>query len=243
MTSAEPNPSDSVRGPERIGLVLVHGIGEQRRFQHLDGQLRDLIRALHGLQLLGRIERVSVDISPSGGAAFQAEQDTWNAGPEASVSVVVEHALKGKREETRLLIHEVWWADVNEPYSLAKQFRFWLWGLAVWFHPGKQRTTLGTADMVEPPVVPRRRTLLDRCRLFMIGVFFTLVGYSIGTFTFLANRLLNWHTPEVLRVLANYISSSNFTTSADVLVRGCSGGARNSSIRWASRPGFRYAGG
>src|SRR4029077_11352536 len=52
MTSAEPNPSDAVRGPERVGLVLVHGIGEQRRFQHLDGQLRDLIRALHGLQLL-----------------------------------------------------------------------------------------------------------------------------------------------------------------------------------------------
>jgi hypothetical protein len=207
MTSAEPNPSDAVRGPERIGLVLVHGIGEQRRFQHLDGQLRDLIRALHGLQLLGRIDRVSVDISPGATAAFEAEQDTWNAGPGASVSVVVEHALNGTREETRLLVHEVWWADVNEPYSLAKQFRFWLWGLAVWSHPGKQETTLGTADMVEPPVVPGQQALWDRCRLFMIGVFFTLVGYSIGTFTFLANRLLNWHTPDVLRVLANYISS------------------------------------
>jgi len=207
MTGAEPNPIGALPRPERVGLVLVHGIGEQRRFEHLDGQLRDLIRALHGLQVLGQIERVSVDISPAAASAFEAEQDTWNAGPEASVSVVVEHALKGVPEETRLLVHEVWWADVSEPYSLAKEFRFWLWGLAVWCHPGKQATTLATADIVEPPVVPGQQTLLDRCRLFMIGVFFTVVGYSIGTLGFLANRLLDWQAPDVLQVLANYISS------------------------------------
>ncbi len=34
---------------EQVGVILVHGIGEQRRFEHLDGQLRALIGALDHL--------------------------------------------------------------------------------------------------------------------------------------------------------------------------------------------------
>ena len=39
-----------------------------------------------------------------------------------------------------------------------------------------------------------------------------LVGYSIGTLTFLANRLFNWQTPRLLRVLANYVSAVKLYT-------------------------------
>ena len=52
------------RKSESVGLILVHGIGEQRRFEHLDGQLRFLIRALHGLKLRTEVQDVSVDTSP-----------------------------------------------------------------------------------------------------------------------------------------------------------------------------------
>lgn len=31
---------------ERIGVVLVHGIGEQGRFEHLSNEVRDLLAAL-----------------------------------------------------------------------------------------------------------------------------------------------------------------------------------------------------
>lgn len=31
---------------ERIGVILVHGIGEQRRFEHLSGEVRNLIAVL-----------------------------------------------------------------------------------------------------------------------------------------------------------------------------------------------------
>jgi hypothetical protein len=39
-----------------------------------------------------------------------------------------------------------------------------------------------------------------------------LVGYSIGTITFLASRLFNWQTPRLLRVLTNYISAVKLYT-------------------------------
>ena len=40
--------------PERVGVVLVHGIGEKRRFEHLDGTARDLFlsQALHLIWLV-----------------------------------------------------------------------------------------------------------------------------------------------------------------------------------------------
>jgi hypothetical protein len=194
---------------ERIGVILVHGIGEQRRLQHLDSQLRDLISALRDMQTMPNapVRHIGVDIPGSDAAVFKAEQDTWTAGAEPSVTIVVHHTMNGAAQETRLQVHEVWWADVNEPYSLAKQFRFWLWGLAIWAHPGKPRSALRTADRVAPPVVPAERWLYDRARLFLVGAFFALLGFSIGVLTFLANRLLLWQTPDVLRVMANYISA------------------------------------
>ncbi len=192
---------------EQVGVILVHGIGEQRRFEHLDGQLRALIGALDHLKDKGQIEDVSVDITSSGAAAFQAEQDTWNAGPKASVTVVVHHTTKGVRQETRLQMHEVWWADVNEPYSVAKQFRFWLWGLAIWAHPAKRQSALGSADRVAPPAIPLSHRIWDRTRLFLVGFIFALLGFSIGMLMFLASRLLLWQTPDVLKVIANYISA------------------------------------
>jgi hypothetical protein len=202
MAAVPPEPE-----VERVGIILVHGIGEQRRFQHLDGQLRDLLRALHHLRKSNELDTVSVDIASAGAAAFQADQDSWTSGPKPSVTVITHQRAGNRIREVRLEVHEVWWADVNEPYSLAKQFRFWLWGLAVWAHPGKPQSGLGTAGRVYPPKIPNRSALWDRTRLFLTGVFFVLVGYSIGALTFLANRLLNWQTPDVLKVIANYISA------------------------------------
>ena len=195
---------------ENVGVILVHGIGEQRRFQHLDSQLRDLIRALERLlesNAANRVQHFTVDVASSSAAAFHAEQDTWTAGPEASVDIVVHHNLHGQAQETHLKIHEVWWADVNEPYSLAKQIRFWFWGLSIWLHPGKRNSNRPSASLMQPPKVGRGLSLWNRVQLFLVGVVFVLVGYSIGTISFLLSRLFNLQQPKVLRVLANYVSA------------------------------------
>ena len=41
---------DGQSGETRIGVVVVHGIGEQQRFEHLDGQVRALVAALAALK-------------------------------------------------------------------------------------------------------------------------------------------------------------------------------------------------
>jgi len=172
--------------------------------------MRDLLRALRGMRgggPFGTVLQTSVDISPSGGAAFGAEQDSWNGGPEPTLTVTVDHDLNGATERTQLLVHEVWWADVNEPYSIAKQVRFWFWGLAMWAVPARaQADRLGSAARVRAPVVTQRWWTWDRLRLWMVGVFFVLLGYSVGTISFLLTRLLNLQTPNILKTITNFIS-------------------------------------
>src|SRR4051794_10355400 len=105
--------------PRRVGVIFVHGIGEQRRFEHLESHIRGLIEAIKARPGA----KVHVDILGGPGATYHAEQATWHGGPEGVVRITVREP---DRPETQLHLHEVWWADVNEPYSLTKQIRFWL---------------------------------------------------------------------------------------------------------------------
>lgn len=34
----------------RVGVLLVHGIGEQRRFEHLEAEVRQIVSALEATQ-------------------------------------------------------------------------------------------------------------------------------------------------------------------------------------------------
>lgn len=192
--------------PESVGIILVHGIGEQRRFEHLDGQTRLLLDAL---RIQPGVAEVAVDIRNPGTTTFQAEHDGWSAGPEPAVSILVRWRA-GEADavrETRIGVHEVWWADVNESYSIAKQLRFWLWGLAIWAHPGKPGNSRPIARRHWLPAVAPGSALFDRVRLFLSSVFFALLGLSLGPIAFVMKRLFEMKTPDVLRVVTNYMSA------------------------------------
>lgn len=189
---------------EEIGVILVHGIGEQRRFDHLDGQARFLIRSLG--DFVG-VDQYTVTINPNAAAGYRAQSDTWAAGSDPSVTICIRHHLNGRSQWTKLQLHEVWWADVNESYSLAKQFRFWLWALSVWNHPGKHASSLPTAQRVVPPTVPFHHGLWDRVRLFGLSTFFSLLGMSLGLVTIFLTRLFNIAKPELLEIVTNYVSA------------------------------------
>jgi len=186
---------------ERIAVVAVHGIGEQRRFEHIDGQVRSIVAALRL-----RPSKVTVDIASATGAAFRAEQDTWSASP--TVKVFFDDLCTGKR--LQIDFHEVWWADVNEPYSFVKQLRFWWWGLTVWLYPNKPGTTLRGAAAMRIPTPPGGDRFFDRfwVRARLLGVAFVAVlgAASIGMLTFFAERVFNLRPPNFVRVFVNYVA-------------------------------------
>jgi hypothetical protein len=187
----------------RIGLILVHGIGEQKRFTHLDAEIRSVIAALQRRPSA----RITTEILSGSGSTYSAEQDTWAAGenPSARITVIEPDGI------TEINVHEVWWADVNEPYSLAKQVRFWLWGLSVWNFPSsKNRQDLaGFQQAMLVPETPGRtvlRGVLTRVQLFLAGMFFLVAAFSLGAVVFFAKRLLGLEPPDIVRVFVNYIS-------------------------------------
>jgi len=184
---------------ERIGVVLVHGIGEQRRFEHLEGQGRLLIDALRRRPGAD----VTVDILASPGASYHSEQSTWASSPSVRIGITE----GGQYRE--IFLHEVWWADVNEPYSIAKQFRFWLWALSVWNYPRKDSSTSAGFQAMTDPVIPGfgyRRKFIVRCQLFAVSTLFLMAAFPIGILVILAKRLLNLNPPDFLQTIVNYVS-------------------------------------
>ena len=196
-------PVNDTPKPQDIGVIVVHGIGEQRRFEHLDWQGRDLIRAIKeqpGVE-------ITAEIGANPAAGFHAEQDTWDSGERGAVRVFV----RTDGQLTHCLhFHEVWWADVNERYSLAKQIRFWLWGLAVWAYPPGTGPRLHGTDSVAAPRDPDsnhfRNCIWTRTRLFMVGVFFLVAAFPVGIGLLLIQRLFNLKTPDLLKTVTNYVS-------------------------------------
>jgi len=118
----------SMRGMpvEKVAVLLVHGIGEQKRFEHLEGETRKIVAAI--LADYGARRRdVTITLSTAAGDAYRGEQSSWVSGADAPLHALVELPAK----IVDIAFHEVWWADVNEALTLGKQVRFWLWGLSL----------------------------------------------------------------------------------------------------------------
>src|SRR5438270_475410 len=79
---------------ERIGIIFVHGIGEQRRFSHLDGEVRPLIDAL-----LRRPAKTTIEISAGSASTLLADQDTWSTQDGAPVRAVVKYGRDWHRQD------------------------------------------------------------------------------------------------------------------------------------------------
>lgn len=186
--------------PTKVGIVLVHGIGEQRRFEHLNGHIRGIIEAWreagHG---------VSVEIVEGAGASFQADQATWATGPGPTIKVVVKDQTDGKTYEVG--VHEVWWADINEPYSVVKQLRFWWWGLTVWNFPEKMSSNTGLGHRMHTLEPSRRTRLAARAKILLVSnlLLLTTLSFTIGFG--LLKRVFGVEAPGEVRVLVNFLSS------------------------------------
>lgn len=200
--SAPALPAAVQRPLERIGVVLVHGIGEQKRFEHLDAELRPLIEALKR-----RPTAVTVEILGGDASTLHADRDTWRAQRGASVRAI---AREEAQPDRHLYFHEVWWADVNEPYSLRKQIVFWLWGLSVWLYPNMPRQLPGWAVMQDPHFPGRWSTFRGvgvRLGLFFVGTIFLVTAASIGSLVVVLKRLLNIEAPNIVRIFVNYVGA------------------------------------
>jgi hypothetical protein len=114
----------------RIGILTVHGIGEQSQFEHLQEVATNFVRAIRQDETKGPLD-VHVELATNTVGALGAQQQTWK-GPSPIVIHVYSPLLDKKFE---IYFHEAWWADIDPPSSLPKFIQFTSWGLSLWNTP------------------------------------------------------------------------------------------------------------
>ena len=116
-------PAAGVR--KKVGILFVHGIGEQKRFEFLTGtagQFAELMRQADDKAAVS-VTDLTADWKHPPGVPDK------NSGAPVSLHVTSAHC------HTDFECHEVWWADLGSRSGIADVILFWVWGLGQWCAP------------------------------------------------------------------------------------------------------------
>ena len=162
----------------KIGVVVVHGIGRQQRFEHLKMVVNNIVKVFRADNTL----QVEVIEHP--------ENHTSDFK-----SVIFVQDLSG--QITEFHFHEVWWADIGAKASLQDTLAFWAWASSLWTKSRHLRGSLadayqetmiypGTRNSSEVERIGRKISWWARIRLF----FTSFVFVSVVPLTTTINRVI-----------------------------------------------------
>ena len=113
----------------KVGLLFVHGIGEQERFDHLRRSVGELAEIIKGE---GK-RRVTVTDRTEG---WKREPDAPEFGAYATAPMTVHLYDQAETDPVvQIDCHEVWWGDLGARTTLSETIGFWSWGLGQWAAP------------------------------------------------------------------------------------------------------------
>jgi hypothetical protein len=112
---------------KKIGLLFVHGIGEQKRFEHLTNSVRELAELY---RLADQRVAVSVVDRTADWKVPPGSPDL--TGPAPMTLSLVPQKGSDMAGPVDFECHEVWWADLGTRSGLGDTIGFWLWGLGQW---------------------------------------------------------------------------------------------------------------
>ncbi len=117
---------DAPAAPEvqRIGLLFVHGIGEQKRFEHLKASVSEFA------ELMANRNDTSCSV-------VDRTHDWKHAAGTVDPDGIAPITLNVRSGEQRFVFecHEAWWADLGARAGLTDSVKFWLWGFGQWCAP------------------------------------------------------------------------------------------------------------
>lgn len=186
---------------ERIAILVVHGIGEQRRFEFLESIASNLYRALSK----NPQRRASLQIRKGDQATRHSEKDSWREAP------VFVTWLKPGGTQIEALFREVIWADLDIPMT----WRGWLklvgWALGISgvrpFLKAGEVEDLQQLGMCPPKSLTDSERFWVRLQLFGISLlfFFLLTSADIlyGLLTRLSYRV--YWLNKLRAIIYNYL--------------------------------------
>ena len=146
MTNEFPS-SKVIKPDERVGVLLVHGVGEQLQFQHLVEVCHNIRCALNTNDSIGQLQ-TEVLVKTKSEGAYGAKNQTWSAYK----APITFRCTSRLGHITDIEFHEVWWADLGEPTTFATVFDFWFWGTSLWSSRRyKENLQVDNAERMRPP--------------------------------------------------------------------------------------------
>src|SRR5579872_3495400 len=128
MVMSQHGSPASAAGPrKKVGLLFVHGIGEQKRWEFLTGtatQFAELMRQTD--------DKAAVSV------AVTDRTKDWKyppGEPDKSSGAPVSLSVSFAGDDIDFECHEVWWADLGSRSGLGDVITFWIWGLGQWCAP------------------------------------------------------------------------------------------------------------
>src|SRR6266545_5490301 len=96
----------SAQSPKRIGILVVHGVGEQKRFEFLEDIASHLFKALAA----DPAHRANIQIRRGNQVPLHAETESWHEAP----AIVSWQPLAGQyKDGIEVVFREVHWADLD----------------------------------------------------------------------------------------------------------------------------------
>ena len=169
-----------------IGILVVHGVGEQKTFEHLEEIATNFVLALNK----DESRRAHVEIQVGDHAMRHAESESWSEVP---VTVRWNKGGGTSDDWVEARFREVYWADLDMPETLSQWVYFVFWALAM---PGIRTydlsphflDTLNALRRLPRPIGWLERVVV-RLKLVGISLAFFLVLISINFINYLLGRL------------------------------------------------------
>jgi hypothetical protein len=189
------------RTVEKVAVIIVHGIGEQRRFEFLEEETRKIVNAI--IATYGARRRdVTPTLTTGSSDAYLGDQQDWTSGATAPL-----HALVELDQDTIIDIafHEVWWADINEAPTIGKQLRFWAWGLSLAGIASHDTSSLPGAVLTRAPQNAGMLKWRNRLRMAFISSLFGLSAFSVAFINLIIKQFGLSALPATATIV-NYLS-------------------------------------
>jgi hypothetical protein len=156
---------------KKIGILLVHGIGDQQRHEHVNS-----------------VARHFVDMSclkyGDGNVSVTAHPGYKGRAP-VTLSIAEND---GEAPNVQIDFHEVWWRDLGDTRTFGRIIKFWFWALSISGTRGQFSNPTAEHDLPTNPSSIRKRVGIgSRIKLFYTTTFFFVMLAPLWLLTNIAN--------------------------------------------------------
>ncbi|MFQ5995032.1 MAG: hypothetical protein ACE5K1_08040 [Acidiferrobacterales bacterium] len=182
MKRKATNRKRATKRPERIGIIVVHGVGEQRRFEHLESIASNFYKALSK----DARRRPHVQLRYGDQTPRLAFSSSWRDAP-----ALVRWRKPGGRW-IEASFREVHWADLDMPMTWGRWFKLIGWSLGVCGVRLYKKGRAGSPrqnKMCAPKLLNFFERFQVRASVFVVSLFFLLTLVTVNVLRWLLNRV------------------------------------------------------